>query len=184
MKTELMIKTFIILAGLVVLGCPRAYAQSEVDPDHFDAPNTEPLDQPKTNVHSNTARFHYEGNFTLPYRLQCNDKSLPSGNYSVSFSSDGRTAQLTLNRKGQTVYVDGFKQEQSHNRSGDELIVERSGSTHNLSMIRVAHLDLVFDANLRPQPPAGRKRRSIVTLPIVSPGMNRQDLIRTAEVVQ
>jgi hypothetical protein len=36
------------LTVLMALGDAGAYAQAEIDPDHFDSLNTEPFDQPKT----------------------------------------------------------------------------------------------------------------------------------------
>jgi protein-S-isoprenylcysteine O-methyltransferase Ste14 len=43
-----MMRLLVLLAGFAVLAAPRTYGQSEVDPDHFDSPNTEPFPQPKT----------------------------------------------------------------------------------------------------------------------------------------
>ena len=40
------------LTLLMALGGSGAYAQAEIDPDHFDSPNTEPFDQPKTQSQS------------------------------------------------------------------------------------------------------------------------------------
>jgi hypothetical protein len=42
------LRTSAALAMLVALGGPAAYAQAEIDPDHFDSPNTEPIPRPRT----------------------------------------------------------------------------------------------------------------------------------------
>jgi len=42
------LKTFAALAVLLALGGPAAYAQAEIDPDHFDSPSTEPIPRPRT----------------------------------------------------------------------------------------------------------------------------------------
>jgi hypothetical protein len=47
MKTPKIVKQLVI-TGFAALGTPRCYGQSEIDPDHFDSPNTEPFSQPKT----------------------------------------------------------------------------------------------------------------------------------------
>jgi hypothetical protein len=167
MKTVWMKKIFIGLAGLAALGSPRAYAQSEIDPDHFEMTNTEPFQQSKTRTDSQVAKLHYEGNFTLPYRLQCKGKNLPPGKYSVSLNSDGRTAQVTLYRKGQAVRIEGIKQKKTRNRRRDALIVERRGTTHQLSLIHVAQIDLLFSPTPAVEHPAHGKPRSIERLPLI-----------------
>ena len=47
---------------LFVLGVSGAYAQSEIDPDHFDPPNTEPIPLPKTlGLTTNPVRTNMRG---------------------------------------------------------------------------------------------------------------------------
>ena len=46
MRVASVIRQF-AFAGLFVLGTREAFAQSEIDPDHFDSSNTEPIQQPK-----------------------------------------------------------------------------------------------------------------------------------------
>jgi len=139
MKTTWMMKIVIGLAGLAAIGSTRTCAQAEVDPDHFDTTNTEPLTQPQTHINAQqTAKLNYGGNFTLPYHLQCNGRNLLPGKYFLALNSDGRTARLTLNRKGQVVRIDGIKQNQNRDQKRNGLIVERSGKLHRLSVIHVA----------------------------------------------
>lgn len=167
MKILWVMRTFVGLTGLVALGSPRAYAQSEIDPDHFEMTNTEAFEQPKTRTDSEAARLHYEGNFILPYRLQCNGKNLLPGRYAVSLSSHGSTFQLTLNRKGRAARIEGIEQKQNRNRMPDALIVERRGTARQLSEMHVAQLDLIFAATPGLEHPAAGKSRSIERLPLI-----------------
>jgi len=77
-KTVRCITCLIGLAVFVGLENPRAYAQAEVDPDHYETRDPEPLQQANTNAPSPVDKIHYAGNFVLPYRLQCNRSSLAS----------------------------------------------------------------------------------------------------------
>jgi hypothetical protein len=156
MKHPWVTQYLIGLAVLVALGGSRAYAQFEVDPDHYETREPEPF-QSKTNV-LGQAKIHYEGNFTVPYTLQCNGRSLPPGRYSVSLDSDERTTQVTLNRKGQMLKLQGIARRQSRYRRPAALVVTRDGGLHQLSVIHVAQLDLVFDASLE-HPSDGKPRK-------------------------
>ena len=148
MKTK-RIATYII--GLTLLttlaGGSKAFAQFEIDPDHFDTP-AESIQ---------TTKMHYEGKFTLPYTVQCHGQSLPPGKYSVSLDSDGRTGQVTLLRKGQAVRIQGVAQRQNY-PSRSVFVVERGGGLAQLSMIHAAQIDLKFDG-LREHKVGDRKKR-------------------------
>jgi hypothetical protein len=144
-KTVWVATNFIGLALLIALGSPRAYAQFEVDPDHYDIGQPEPVQPAKAAPPVQAAKIHYQGNFTLPYTLQCKGRQLPPGHYAVSLDSDGRTAQVALNRKGQAVKIQGIAQRQNHQSMRDALLVQRSKGLYQLSLIHVAQWDLVFD---------------------------------------
>lgn len=167
MKTVRLITYFIGLAVLVTLGSPRAFAQYEVDPDHYETTDTKPLQEFKTNVPGQVAKIHYEGNFVLPYSLQCNRSSLPPGKYSIAVDSEGRTARVTLNRRGHSMRIDGITQRQSPNHRRSVLVVERTGATHQLSLIQVAQLDLAFSPTVGAERPADGKPRNLQELPLI-----------------
>jgi hypothetical protein len=137
-------KSLVSLAVLLIVAGPRAYAQFEVDPDHYETREPDSLQQSKTKT-PDQAKIHYEGNFTLPYSLQWNGRSLPPGKYSVSLDTYGRTALVALNRAGQVLRLQGIARSQNRRRQPAALIVTRNGKMHHLSSIRVAQLDLVFD---------------------------------------
>jgi hypothetical protein len=59
---------FVGLLGSLMLGPSRAYAQFEIDPDHFDSLNTEPIPQPRP-ADSRVAEFRRDGASSLPQRI-------------------------------------------------------------------------------------------------------------------
>ncbi len=118
MKVVSIIRMFAGLAGLAALGGSPAYGQAEIDPNHFEAPNVEPLEKAKTNANSQAASVRYEGKFSLPYIVQCNGVSLRPGNYSVSLRSDGKVGHATLNQGGQAIGITGVMDKQGRKRGG------------------------------------------------------------------
>ena len=144
MKRQVLV-TLAALSGLIVLGAPPARAQSEIDPDHFEAPNTEPFATVKTNTSSDVGTIRYDGKFRLTHTVRCNGKSLRPGGYSVSLRYDGKVARATLNQDGQAIGIGGVVHRQAHRRGNDALIVELQGTTRRLSAIQVAKLDFVLD---------------------------------------
>jgi hypothetical protein len=144
MKKQVLM-TLAALSCLIALGAPPARAQFEIDPDHFEAPNTEPFDKVKTDTTSDVGTIHYDGEFRLANTVQCNGKSLRPGRYSVSIRYDGKVARATLNQDGQAIGIGGVVHRQAHRMGNDALIVELQGTTRRLSAIQVAKLDFVLD---------------------------------------
>ena len=160
MKVLSMIGIFAGLTALSVLGGRPARAQSEIDPDHFESPNVEPLEKANSNASSEAMAVRYEGKFSLPYEVQCNGRRLPPGRYSVSVRSGGEVGQATLNQKDETIGIPGIVQKQTHKRGSEALIVELRGKVRRLSAIQVAELDLVFNSELQIEnSPNGNPRR-------------------------
>lgn len=144
MKAISFVKIYVALASFAIVGVPCAYAQAEVNPDQFESPNTESFVKAKTAAATEAASVSLEGKFSLPYSVQCNGKSLSPGEYLLSLRSDGRTAQITLNREGQAMKFEGLTQKSAPNRRPDALVVERSGNSRQLSVIQVAQMDLIL----------------------------------------
>jgi len=166
MKAMWGLRTCMCLAFLVGLGTLRAYAQAEVDPDHYDTSEAVASQPTKTNTAHRAAQVHYEGSFLLPHSLQCNGRHLAPGKYSLSLSSDGKTTRLMLNRQGQVVRVREITQQRSHNLEQNALIVKRSGTTNRLAMIHLAD----FDFFVGPPPKLEQTSRvngSIEKLPLI-----------------
>jgi hypothetical protein len=90
MKSQSIFAISAALAFSVAQGGPGAFAQQEIDPNHFDSPDTGPPDQPKSGQ-SHGIATRYDGNFSLPYAVQCSGEQLAPGKYSVTLRSDGET---------------------------------------------------------------------------------------------
>jgi len=110
-KTVRCITCLIGLAVFVGLENPRAYAQAEVDPDHYETRDPEPLQQANTNAPSPVDKIHYAGNFVLPYRLQCNRSSLASRQ--ILNCSRVRTVNVTVSRKGHSTKIEVITEEKT-----------------------------------------------------------------------
>lgn len=153
--------------GLVALGGSCAYAQSEIDPDHFESLNTEPFSQPKPNANSQVAETRYEGRFALPYPLLCGGNRLAPGTYTISLRSDGKVGQAILNLKGQAIGIAGVVHQQAHKRDNNALIVERKGKIRTLSFIHVAGSDFIFDPIRQIEISAKSKMERFERLPLM-----------------
>jgi hypothetical protein len=172
-KTVRWITCFIGLTVFVGLGNPRAYAQAEVDPDYYETRDPEPLPQSNTNAPSPVDKIHDAGNFVLPYRLQCNRNSLPPGKYSITVESEGGNVHVTVSRSGHSTKIEGITKRQRPNHQRSVLVVERNGPIHQLSVIQVAQLDLLFIPTLGFEHPADKKRRNLQELPLISADSRR-----------
>jgi len=123
----------------LALGCPGAYAQAEIDPDHFDSPNTEPFPQPKA-----AGGIRYNGTFSLPYSVLCNGKKLAPGKYSISLRCDGNVGRATLNQKGHVIEIARVVQTEAP-RQRDEVVVVENNSGRMLSLVRVSGFAFALD---------------------------------------
>ena len=154
------------LLGLVGVGNSPAYAQSEIDPDHFDSPNTEPFTQTKTPA-SQVQSILYKGNFSLPHTVHCSGKKLPPGNYSISLSSNGAAAEFTLMRNGQIVEAGRLLRTEGLGHGRDALILGRGSKMRSLSAIHVAGSDFVFTRSPEAEPVSDNRPGGIQTLPLI-----------------
>jgi hypothetical protein len=147
MKVVTFIRMLVAMGLFSVVGISGVYAQSEIDPDHFDSPNTEPFPQPKAPANTQIGAIRYDGEFTLPHEVRCNGKNLPAGKYSVSLRSNGKVGQATLDQKGHTTEIAGIVQTPAaKQRNHSELVIVGNNSKgRTLSIIRVSGFDFVFD---------------------------------------
>jgi hypothetical protein len=119
-KTLRLIGCFIGVAVLVALGSPRAQAQAEIDPDHYETRDPEPLPQSKMMAPGQLGKIRCEGNFLLPSSVRCNGSSLTLGKYLVSVDSEGSTLRVTLDRGDHRASTGGTAQRQNRNRRRNE----------------------------------------------------------------
>jgi len=73
MKSAAITRMGIALAALLVLESPRAFAQADIDPDHFEGPNVEPFDHAKPAVSAQTAAVHFDVKSRLANNAAQND---------------------------------------------------------------------------------------------------------------
>jgi hypothetical protein len=145
---------YIGLLGSVTSGASFAYSQSEIDPDHFDSPNTEPMPQPRA-ADSKVTQLRYDGTFSVPYSVLCNGKKLAPGKYSISVRFDGKVTQATLSQKGHAIEIAGVvptDAPKQHNKRNEIVVVESNKKEPALSVARVAGFNFVFDRKLRADP--------------------------------
>jgi hypothetical protein len=132
------------LTLLMALRGAGAYAQAEIDQDHFDSPNTEPFDQPKTQSQAHATR--YDGHFSLPYAVQCSGKQLALGKYSVSHRSDGKVDHGVLRSISQFTEITSVVHPQGSKRgAADAVVVGSNGKVRTPSAIQIAGVNFVFD---------------------------------------
>lgn len=168
MKVITFIRILVTLAILSAIGVSAAFAQSEIDPDHFDSPNTESIPQPRT-AESRVAATRYDGAFSLPYQVQCNGKRLAPGKYSVSVRFNGKVWQATLNQKGHTIEIAAVvaaEARKPHDQRDEVVVVENDKKVRTLSVVRVSGFDFVFDAKPRRDPLQDNKPARTEKLPL------------------
>jgi hypothetical protein len=168
MKTAKIVNLLVLLAGLATVATPCCYSQSEIDPDHFDSPNTDPFPQRQTRggIATETGRVRFEGKVTLPYSLICAGKRLLPGRYNVSLRSDGKTGRATLNQKGQTLEIAAAVRLPAEPHARNTLLVECLGKTHRLSAIHVQEIELVFDSDPQVEHMSNGKSKRTEKLPL------------------
>jgi hypothetical protein len=120
------------------------YAQAEIDPDHFDSPNAQPIPQL-------VRLLRYDGTFSLPYSALCNGKKLAPGKYSISFHFDGKVGRATLNQENHAIEVAGVVQKEAPKQRDEVVVAENNQRERTLSVVRVSGFDFLFD----PKRPAG-----------------------------
>jgi len=130
-----------------MLGPTRAYAQAEIDPDHFESPNVQPIPQM-------VRLLRYDGTFSLPYSVLCNGKKLAPGKYSISFRFDGKVGQATLSQEKHAIETVPVVEMQAPKQRDEVVVVENSQTGRTLSVVRVSGFDFVFDPQHSADPPA------------------------------
>jgi hypothetical protein len=165
MKTGKFVMLLVVLTGCAALRTPGSYAQSDVNPDQFDSPNTEPIPQPKPRERGAEAgAVRFDGQVTLPYSLTCAGKRLLPGRYTISVRSEGKTGRATLNQKGQATEILGVVRRPADPQAPNVLLVENIGKTHRLSAIHVKEMELVFGPGRQPDPRSNDKPRHTESL--------------------
>ena len=165
MRVLLILGKVTALTLWMALGGTGAFAQQEIDPDHFDSPNTQPPDQPKSGQgHGRATR--YDGNFALPYGVQCSGKQLAPGRYSVTLRSDGNIGHGVLKSKSHFIEITGVVHPQGSKHGADVVVVGSIDKLRTLSAIQVAGVNFVFDPIFKRGASSSSKNEYIETLPL------------------
>jgi hypothetical protein len=98
MTTPIPLIELVGIAALFLFENPRACGQAEVDPDHYETTtlNARPA---KTSAATQPKGLHQGRNFTLRHRDIREGSDLQSPAQQVFRDSEGKTVQVTLNRK-------------------------------------------------------------------------------------
>jgi hypothetical protein len=136
-----------------VLGASRASAQAEIDPDHFDSPNAQPIPQL-------VRLLRYDGAFSLPYSVLCNGKRLAPGKYSISFRFEGKVGRAILNQENHAIEIAPVVQTEASKQRDEVVVVENNRTGPTISVVRVSGFDFVFDAKDSADPPGGSPERT------------------------
>ena len=147
------IAVFVGVLGAVTLGPSRAYAQAEIDPDHFDSPGAQPIPQ-------QVRLLRYDGTFSLPYSVLCNGKKLAPGKYSISFRFDGKVGRATLNQEKHAIEIAPVVQKEAPKQRDEVVVAENNQRERTLSVVRVGGFDFVFDSKHSAGPADGRPVRT------------------------
>jgi hypothetical protein len=91
-----------LLLLLFVLEPVQCHAQAEINPDHYDTPNSEPLSPAGSSAAAGRSTGDFRGTFTVPFDIRCAGLILLSGSYSISVRSVAKSDEITLVPPGTT----------------------------------------------------------------------------------
>jgi len=91
-----------VLAVMILQGLP-CLAQADIDPDHYEITNSNPISQPGQSAIGTRNSEHFRGNFSLPFNVRCAGIILPPGSYSISIRSMEKRSVVRLIPLGNTV---------------------------------------------------------------------------------
>lgn len=136
-----------VLAVMILKGLP-CLAQAEIDPDHYESINSEPISPDGQKAVDNRHTDRFRGGFTLPFNVKCGGLTLRQGSYSFSIDSQGKWRAVTFIPRGeapkfQTVYARGISR--SHRDGSSALVLERAGQQHTLTAIRLEDREITLD---------------------------------------
>jgi hypothetical protein len=135
------IKIIPVVVATLGLALPSS-AQSEIDPDHFEMTNVEPLSQPARAAGRDAAGF--QGSFTLRFKVECAGQTLEPGGYSVLVDSSGRDDTVILKPKAKP---GGLRAHVVFRLAADgpnALIVQSAGGKRTLEAISLEKLKMTL----------------------------------------
>src|SRR6267143_828603 len=159
-----------VLAGTVLVsawGTP-CNAQSEVDPDHFEMNNVEPVPQPhaKLPVQQERTAVHFRGKFNLPHTAECAGKRLLPGEYLLALSSEGKNIQVTVSQKGRAIRFAAHVAARVGNAGQNTLILQRGGTLRKVAAIDLKDFSLILCPGFEGKVSLENQSRGTERLPI------------------
>jgi len=112
-----------MIAG-VVLACfwpAAAHAQAESAPETYESHKGEP-EKPPPSVKS-----EFEGNFSLPYQVQCSGHKLEAGKYTLIVKTVGEGKMVTLRREGNEIVLTVRRTSPPASAAGPSAVMLRHG---------------------------------------------------------
>jgi hypothetical protein len=157
-----------VVAFTLFLFAAPLRAQSEIDPDHFDSPNTEALESTPKSIASEAAPVGYEGTLRLPYAVECSGKRLAPGNYTLWLRTTAKEGRVTLRQSGHTVIVfAGELHAQNRAKGYGTLLVRIRGNTRTLRTIQMAKMEVVVESTLRITESSVQQSERIDRVPVI-----------------
>jgi len=144
LKLRILLVVVCALVSATVKSVP-CRAQSEVDPDHFEMPNTEPLVQPMNPSTATQRAAEVRGTFTLPFSVTCAGVSLQPGVYSVVVRSLRDRDIVTFTPKGKNAArVQILAMSRSRAEGPSSLILEHRGQRRKLTAVKLERPGITF----------------------------------------
>jgi hypothetical protein len=148
MRTSRFLGVVTLIAGLGLgpMGAIPCKAQTEIDPDHFEATNVKPFHQPPSDLSLRAGQrdMHFRGKFSLPYTAECAGKKLPPGDYTLQFHSNGQKTLVTLLQRGRAIRFPVHIAPPAKKAALNCVILQRKRTGRRLAAFHLKDLDAVL----------------------------------------
>ena len=141
-------KGMLTVAGLAVV-CfwpATTQAQADVSPDFYPIENAAPIAQPQATLAAQTqqAPAEFQGKISLPFQVQCGEKKLAAGQYTVAVKTEGAKKTVVLHKDGNEVKL-AVRQTAPASKTGKSaLLVQSAGNKRMLQAVYVASMNAIL----------------------------------------
>jgi hypothetical protein len=131
-----------MIAGLV-LACfwpATTHAQAETTPEDYKSSNMAPI------TPAPSMKADFQGNFSLPFQVQCGGHKLAPGQYTLAVKTVGESKMVTIQRDGSDIVLPVRRVSQA-SASGKSVVMVRHGPgprTRTLEGLYVENLNMVL----------------------------------------
>ena len=137
-----------LLGVLTMLKPTPCRAQAEVDPDHYDTVENEPVPQGKPTIAVSQKAGNFRGTFALPFDVDYAGLTLSPGSYSLSVRSVGKKRIVTLAPGGNRIKIQAIQvrvRTGSNVGGASALVLERARQRLTLTAIRMREGGITLD---------------------------------------